>query len=58
MNYLTILLFIQQIDIEKKLKEAPDSGYAIGIFIGNILPFILLVGLAYYMYYKAKKRQK
>jgi len=58
MNYLTILLFIQQVDIEKKLKEAPDSGYAIGIFIGDMLPYIILVGLAYYLYYKARNRQK
>jgi len=58
MNYLTLLLFIQQVDIAKKLKEAPDSGYAIGIFIGNMLPYILLVGLAYYLYYKARNRKK
>lgn len=47
---------IQQVNIDEKLKNAPDNSYAIGIWIGNILPFVLLVGLAYWMYIRAKKR--
>lgn len=50
------ILLIQQVNIDEKLKNAPDNSYAIGIWIGNILPFALLVGLAYWMYIRAKKR--
>lgn len=52
------LLFLQQIDIEEKLKNAPDERYQIGLIIGSFIPFIILVGLAYWMYYAAKKREK
>ncbi|MDP2160124.1 MAG: hypothetical protein Q8K02_06555 [Flavobacterium sp.] len=52
------LLFLQQIDIEEKLKNAPDEGYQIGLILGSFIPFIILVGLAYWMYYAAKKREK
>ena len=37
----------QEVDIEQKLKEAPDSGYGIGVFIGTMLPFVILVVIAY-----------
>ncbi len=52
----TIDLFLQQHNIDEKIKHAPDSGYAIGVWIGNILPFALFAALAYYLYYRAKKR--
>ena len=55
---LTILSVIQQVDIEDKLKNAPDKGYEIGVVIGTYLPFVLLVALAYIIYYRAKKRKK
>lgn len=42
--------FLQQIDIEEKIKNAPDKGYEIGVFIGAMLPFVVLVALAYLMY--------
>ncbi|MEX1382448.1 hypothetical protein [Lutibacter sp.] len=55
---LAIILFLfQQLDIEEKLKNAPDKGYEIGIVIGTYLPFVLLVALAYFVYYKAKNRK-
>lgn len=50
-------LFIQAVDIEDKLKNAPDDSYQIGLIIGSFIPFIVLVGIAYWMYYAAKKRE-
>jgi len=54
MNFLSILL---QVDINDKLKNAPDSGYQTGLIIGSFLPFVLLVGIAYYLYYRSKNRK-
>lgn len=48
--------FLQQVAIEKKLKSAPDNNYAIGLFIGELLPFVFLIALAYLFFYQAKKR--
>ncbi|CAM3938190.1 MULTISPECIES: hypothetical protein [Flavobacterium] len=55
---MTILTLIQKVNIEEKLKDAPDSGYQIGILIGSFIPFVVLVLLAYWMYSSAKKRDK
>jgi len=52
-----LILLLQQIDIEEKIKNAPDDGYQIGIVIGTYLPFVALVGIAYFVYYKAKNRK-
>lgn len=57
MKLATILFLFQQVDIEEKIKNAPDSGYEIGVVIGTYLPFVLLVALAYFVYYKAKNRK-
>lgn len=43
--------------IQEKVKNAPDSNYEIGLFIGTYLPFVVLIGLAYLLYYYAKKRK-
>lgn len=51
-----ILLFLQ-INIEEKMKNAPDKNYETGIIIGTYLPFVLLAALAYFIYYKAKNRK-
>lgn len=53
-----LFLLLQKISIEEKLKNAPDEGYQIGLIIGSFIPFVLLVGIAYWMYYAAKKRGK
>ena len=45
-----------QVDINKKLDEAPDDAYQIGVVIGTYLPLLLLFALAYYLYYRSKKR--
>ena len=54
MNFLTILL---QVNVEDKLKTATDSGYQTGVIIGSFVPFVVLVALAYYMYYRSKNRK-
>jgi hypothetical protein len=54
---MTLISLIQQVNIDEKIKNAPDNGYLIGIWIGYILPFVVLVGVAYLMYSRAKKRQ-
>ena len=43
-------------DIEEKLKNAPDKGYEIGVFIGSVLPFVVLAVIAYLIYFFNKKR--
>ena len=53
-----LILLLQQTDIEEKLKNSPDSGYQIGVLIGSFLPFVLLVVVAYWMYYRATKADK
>jgi hypothetical protein len=57
MKLATILLLLLQVDIEEKVNNAPDAGYEIGVVIGTYLPFVLLVALAYFVYYKAKNRK-
>ncbi|MGJ5643129.1 hypothetical protein [Formosa sp. S-31] len=49
---------IQDIDIEQKIQNAPDSSYQIGVFIGSMLPFIILVLVAYLLYNYNKKKNK
>ena len=53
-----IILLFQEIDIEGKIKDAPDSGYEIGVVIGTYLPFVVLVLIAYIVYYKAKNSNR
>ena len=53
-----LLYIIQEVDIEQKLKDAPDYGYSIGVFIGTMLPFVILVALAYLIYRYNKNRIK
>lgn len=53
-----LLLPLLQVNVTEKLKEAPDSSYQIGVVIGSFLPFVLLVGVAYWMYYRAKKADR
>ncbi len=56
---MTFLIFIlQDVNIDEKLKEAPDSSYGIGVFIGTLLPFIILVAIAYAIYRYNKNRIK
>jgi hypothetical protein len=52
------VLLLLQVPIKEKLKNAPDDGYQTGLIIGSFIPFVLFVGLAYYLYYRAKNRRK
>lgn len=56
MNLLISIL--QEVSIEEKLKNAPDDSYGIGVFIGSMIPFVVLVILAYVIYRYNKKRLK
>ncbi|WP_171032437.1 hypothetical protein [Winogradskyella algicola] len=56
MNLLVSLL--QEVNIEEKLKNAPDDNYSIGVFIGSMIPFVVLVIIAYLVYRYNKKRVK
>jgi hypothetical protein len=58
MKLLLVILQANTAQIEEKIKNAPDSGYEIGVVIGTYLPFVFLVGLAWLFYYFAKKRAK
>ena len=55
---LNLILLLQQTNIEEKLKNSPEYGYQIGVLIGSFLPFVLLVGVAYWMYYRATKADR
>ncbi|WP_199769290.1 hypothetical protein [Flavivirga eckloniae] len=55
---LLLTLSLQQINIEEKIQNAPNKGYEIGVFIGSMLPFVVLVLIAYLIYrYNQKKNQ-
>lgn len=51
------ILLLQKVNIDEKIKNAPDEGYQIGVLIGSYLPFVLLVLLAYWTYHRAKNRK-
>ena len=54
---MPLFSLIQQIDVNEKIKNTPDNGYAIGVWIGTVLPFALIVGVAFWMYHRAKNRR-
>ncbi len=54
----SLILFLQQVNVEQKLKEAPDGQYQIGVLIGSFIPLLVLGGIAYALYYRAKKREQ
>ena len=56
MNLLVTCL--QDVNIEEKINNAPNSGYEIGVFIGAMIPFVVLVALAYLMYRYSKKNNQ
>jgi len=49
---------VQKVNIEEKIKNAPNESYEIGVLIGSYIPFVLLVVLAYWTYNRAKKRKE
>lgn len=54
---MTHIFLLFQVDIEKKMQEAPDSAYEIGVVIGSYLPFVVLAVVAYSIYHYNKKRR-
>lgn len=53
---MTIISLLQKVDIAEKIKDAPDNGYQIGVVIGSFIPFLILGGIALWMYNRAKKK--
>jgi Na+-driven multidrug efflux pump len=54
---MTLISLLQKVNIDDKIKNAPDNGYLVGVWIGYVLPFVILAGIAYWMYYRAKNRK-
>jgi hypothetical protein len=54
---MTFFSLVQQVNLDEKIKHAPDNGYLIGAWIGYILPFTVLAIIAYIIYYRAKNRK-
>lgn len=55
----SLLTTLQQVNIEEKIKDAPNGWYEIGVFIGSMLPFVILVAVAYAIYrYNKNKLNK
>ena len=55
---MKLFFLIQKLNLEEKIQNAPDSNYQIGVLIGSFVPFVFFVGIAYWMYSRAKKRDK
>ncbi|SFN48330.1 hypothetical protein SAMN04487989_101748 [Bizionia echini] len=47
---IALISVLQEVNIEEKVKNAPNSDYGIGIFIGSFIPFLILVIIAYAIY--------
>ncbi|UPT72201.1 MAG: hypothetical protein M0D53_08170 [Flavobacterium sp. JAD_PAG50586_2] len=52
---MKLILLLQQANIDEKIKNAPNDGYMIGVWIGYVLPFALLIGVAYLIITVPKK---
>jgi hypothetical protein len=55
---MTLYPLLFQVDVNEKIKNAPDSSYEIGVFIGSMLPFLVLVLVAYLIYRYNKNKIK
>lgn len=55
---MILFLALQQVNIQNKVDSAPDTNYQIGVVIGSFLPFVILITIAYIIYYKAKQQPK
>lgn len=53
-----LISLLQNVNIEEKMKNAPDKNYEIGVVIGTYLPFIVLIGIAYVTYFYFKRNEK
>ena len=57
-NKMKLISLFQNVDVAEKIKNAPDNGYQIGVLIGSFIPFVILIGIAYWLYNRAKKRDE
>ena len=55
---MRLLTILQNVAIEEKMKNAPNSQYEIGVFIGSMLPFVVLAIIAYAIYKYNKNKMK
>jgi len=58
MNIATLIFLQTSTVIDEKIKNAPNESYKIGVIIGSFLPYVLLVGFAYLLYYFMKNKNK
>jgi len=57
MQIFYFILPFLQVDVQEKLKNAPDgSHYETGIIIGSFIPFALLAIIILYLFYRANKK--
>ena len=54
---MSYFVTLQPATIEEKIANAPDDSYQIGLAIGSYLPFVVLIIIAYIMYYRAKNNK-
>jgi len=54
---MVFISLLQDVNINEKINNAPDSSYEIGVFIGTMLPFVVLVTIAF-LIYKYNKNKK
>lgn len=52
-----LIIYFLQVDVNEKLKNAPNDDYQTGVIIGSMIPFVVLAGLAWFTYWKAKNRK-
>jgi len=56
---MLLLIVLQDVaTIEKKIEEAPNNAYEIGVAIGTYLPLVVLIVVAYLFYYFSKRRKR
>ena len=50
----SLIVTLQAVNIEEKIKNDPDGTYQIGVLIGSFIPFFFFFGLVYFLYYIVK----
>lgn len=53
---IALFSLLQDINIEEKVKNAPDGDYQIGVFIGSFIPLVVLIIIAYALFKYNKKQ--
>jgi hypothetical protein len=54
---MSLIFLLHQVDINEKIKHAPNAAYLVGVWIGYLIPFTFFALIAYWIYSRAKKRQ-